>query len=209
MPKRIPGHVYTPGLLRLLLDRLRGQEQLLVRGPATWPLLLLSFPKGNQTVAEEVRDVWLHLLPSLRTSLAVPYRNMLERLPPLVVVLLRPRNVCTCLGHHHPRGTESRLTRRLAADIGAVVGEIDLAWEAIREWQPAPLASLAAAAGGGTALATVQFQAAILVILLHELEHLAYPDRVERQVRESSDGLYAAILAELLREEGVSAYGMG
>ena len=35
-----------------------------------------------------------------------------------------------------PPGTESRLARRLMADTGRRVGEIDLAVEAIRSWEP-------------------------------------------------------------------------
>jgi hypothetical protein len=203
--KSIRGRIHSPGLVRRLLEKLRGFEQTLVRGPADWPLLLLSYPTGYSEIAEEVRQAWLHTFPALTAPAASPYRAMLRRLPAVVVVLLRPRNVCTCLGHHHPKGAWSSLTRRLAHDMGSETGEIDLAWEAIRDWRPHPLSSLAA----GPSFEILHFRAALLSVLLHELEHLAWPDHQEREVRQSSDTFYAAALTEMLQQEGVASYGMG
>ena len=208
MKRRGVGRLHSPGFLRRFLERLRGREQALRRGPGHWPLLLLSYPPKGRAIAGEVGDAWLHTLPALRSPLAASYRDMLPGLPPLVVVMLRHRNVCTCLGHHHPKGTESRLTRRLAADVGGEVGEIDLAWEAIRQWQPNPLSALAAAVAEPS-FARLQFRTALLTVLLHELEHLAHPEHREAVVRGTSDGFYQEVLDELLGEEGGSArYGM-
>lgn len=208
MKKRGVGRLHSPGLLRRFLERLRGREQTLLRGPREWPLLLLSYPPKGRAVAVEIGDAWLHTLPALRSSRAASYREMLRALPPMVVVILRDRNVCTCLGHHHPSGTESRLTRRLAADSGGAVGEIDLAWEAIRQWQPNPLSALAAAVAEPS-FTRLQFRTAMLTVLLHELEHLAHPEHREQAVRGTSDGFYQEVLDELLGEEGGSArYGM-
>lgn len=199
--------VHVPGIFRRILERVRGREQRLVRGPGHWPLLLLSFPRGDCWAADEVGEAWLHTLPALECAAVQPYRAMMAMLPALVVVLLRRRNVCTCLGHHHPKGTESRLTRRLAGDIGGNVGELDLAWESIREWKPRPLSALASGAPEPL-LNGLHVRAALLTVLLHEMEHLAHPDRAERTVRNASDGFYAAVMAELLRNEGGAAYGM-
>lgn len=196
--------VHAPGLLRRLVERVRGREQRLVRGPAGWPLLLISFPRGQGWAAEEISEAWLHTLPALRSRAVAPYLEMLSRLPAMVVVLLRRRNVCTCLGHHHPAGTESRLTRRLAGDIGTTLGELDLAWESIREWKPRPLAALASRAAADE-LDGMHLRAAFLTVLLHEMEHLAYPDRAESAVRHTSDDFYCAVMGELL---GGAAYGM-
>lgn len=179
---------------------------MLVRGPANWPLLLVSYPPDAHRAAEELRDAWLHTLPALRLDVAAHYRRLLEKLPPMIVVLLEGRNRCHCLGHHHPKGIESRLTRRLAADIGAAVGEVDLAWEAIRDWRPQPLASLAAP--DQPAFLKMHFHAAMLAVLLHELEHLAHPERAEHVVRSASDAFYTHLLGELLKFEGADHYGM-
>lgn len=197
--------MHSPGLLRELAERLRPRDQMMVRGLPEQPLLLVSFHRADLEIAEQLRDVWLHTLPALEAPAVQPYRAMLAHLPGMVVVQMRRRNVCTCLGHHHPRGTESRLARRMAVDAGIDVGEIDLAWESIREWQPHPLSALAAE---GPAFARLRFQTALLTVLLHELEHVAYPDRQELAVRHASDDFYSAVLSELLRGEGVLHYGM-
>ncbi|MCS7024243.1 MAG: hypothetical protein NZV14_05545 [Bryobacteraceae bacterium] len=195
---------HAPGLLRRLLERLEGREQMLLRGHPSWPLLLLSYPANHLHVAEELREAWLHTLPSLKAPVAADYREMLAHLPAVVVVVLRPRNVCDCLGHHHPRGAESRLAKRLAHDMGSEVGEIDLAWEAIRAWRPQPLSSLAA----GEGFAVLHFHVALLAVLLHELEHLAHPDRQESAVRRTSDSFYSSVLDELVSQDGVTRFGM-
>lgn len=196
--------VHSPGLIRRMIEAFEGRGQKLVRGPAAWPLLLLSYPAKRPRIAEEIQDAWLHTLPALRSPLAAAYREMLTRLPAMVVVVLRPYNPCTCLGHHHPPGTESRLTKRLANDMGSEVGEIDLAWEEIRTWRPQPLSSLAA----GDAFQALHFRVAILGVLLHELEHLAYPDHKEGVVRRASDDFYSAVMDELLSQDGVTRFGM-
>jgi hypothetical protein len=190
-----------------LLERLRGREQLLVRGPEELPLLLLTFPRGGLAAAREVEAAWIHTLPALRPPVREPYRDVLSSLPVLIVVLLRRYNVCTCLGHHHPRGTESRLTRRLSSDLATAVGEIDLAYDGIRTWEPQPLSSLAAGQMGGR-LSDIHFQAAVLAVLLHELEHLAFPDRPEPEIRARSNRFYEMTMQELVAEESGADYGM-
>lgn len=196
--------LHTPGLFRRMLDAFEGRGQMLIRGPAQWPLLLLSYPANQPHIAEEIQEAWLHTLPSLKADVATAYRDLLRHLPAMVVVVLRPHNLCTCLGHHHPRGTESRLAKRLASDMGSEVGEIDLAWEAIRSWRPQPLSSLAA----GGAFEALHFRVALLGVMLHELEHLAYPDHKESAVRRASDEFYSAVLDELLSQDGISHFGM-
>lgn len=195
------------GLLRPLVEWLRGCEQLLVRPPADFPLLLLSYPGGSERVARLLESAYLHTLPALPPAFLEAYRPVLAALPALIVVLLRPDNPCGCLGHFHPRGTESRLTRRLSADLGSPVAEIDLAYQSIRDWKPQPLSSLAAGrleAG----LADLHFQAALLAVLLHELHHLAAPDADERRIRTASNDFYTALMRELVRQAGGADYGM-
>jgi hypothetical protein len=167
----------------------------------------VSFPTGYQSIAEEIDSAYAHLLPSLPEDIRSRYDAVLRRLPAVVVVLLRDRNPCGCLGHHHIRGTESRLTRRLRGDLGDAVGEVDLAWEAIREWQPMPLSSMAMDGLNGK-LDGLHFEAALLSVLLHEMEHLAFPEHAEKQVRTSSNEFYSAVMEELVRQEGGPEYGM-
>lgn len=199
--------VHPPGILERLVDRLRGREQLLVRGGEDAPLLLISYPRGRADVAEAVEAAYARTFRGLRPEIRRPYEQVLGMLPAMVVVLLRPRNPCGCLGHHHPRGAESRMTRRLAADLGRGVGEIDLAYESIREWRPEPLSAMAAGELGGR-LEELHFQAALLAVLLHELEHLGFPERAEVEIRGRSNRFYTAAMEELVSGETGSGYGM-
>jgi len=207
MWKAYPHAIYPHGILQPWLERLRGRKQLLVRGGEELPLLLLNFPRGGLPVAREIEVAYSHTLPRLGAQMRAPYERVLASLPTLVVVVLRPLNPCQCLGHHHPRGAESRLTKRLAADLGSSVGEIDLAYQGIREWTPQPLSSLAASELGDR-LAVIHFQAAVLAVLLHELEHLAVPESSEQETRARSNWFYETAMRELVGEESETGYGM-
>jgi len=195
------------GVLEAWLERLRGREQRLVRAAGQTPLLLLSYPRRGRAVADEIEVAYAHTFPRLNPEIRAPYQGVLERLPALVVVLLRPRNLCDCLGHHHPGGTESRLTRRLMADLGSPVGEIDLAYEAIRRWEPQPLAAMAVGELEPR-LPVLHFQAAVLAVLLHELEHLAFARSAEHETRARSNWFYTRAMEQLVAEESGAAYGM-
>lgn len=195
--------IHPRSIFREFLDYLRGREQLLVRAGDDLPLIVISYPRGYASYAEALQTAvcinYRQLTPETRQR----YSPILSRLPSLVVVLLRPHNACSCLGHHHPPGTQSRIARRLNADTGLRVGEIDLAVEAIRRWEPLPLASLAAPPP-----ADLRFHTALLTILLHELEHLAFPDHNEQEVRQRSMDFYSASLREFFSQEFGGSYGI-
>lgn len=197
----------TRGLFQRLLERVRGREQMLVRAGDDLPLLLLSFPSAAREVVREVEAAYAHTFRRLSPEARRPYRELLDSAPAIVVLVLRPLNPCQCLGHHHPAGTESRLTRRLEADLGERIGEIDLAYEEIRDWRPEPLSTLAAGDLGGR-LASIHFQAALLAVLLHELEHLVFPDKTEQEIRLKSNRFYSTAMQELVAEESGAGYGM-
>ncbi len=199
--------VHSRGVFRRILERMRGRSQFLVRAGDDLPLLLLSFPQGEIDDAREVEAAFSHTLRRLSAGTRCVYQPVLDRLPGIVVVLLHPFNPCGCLGHHHPHGTESRLTRRLEADLGEPVGEIDLALEGIRGWEPEPISSMALGDLDGR-LAPIHFQAGVLAVLLHELEHLVFPERNEAEVRTRSNHFYTAAMAELVAEDSGENYGM-
>ena len=205
--RRRAAAVHPPSLWQRLVERLRGREQLLVRPGEGFPLLLLTYPKGSEAIAHEIHSILGRRLPRLPERLLSPYRRVLEALPAMVVVVLRARNTCRCLGHFHPPGTESRLARRLAADLGSYVGEVDLAWEEIREWRPHPISALAAG-DLGERLEVLHFEAALLGVFLHELEHVAFPERGERDIRSASNAFYLSLMQELVAAEGGRGYGM-
>ena len=202
--------IHPRGILWELLDWMRGREQLLVRASEDLPLVVISYPRGKLGLAEALRSAICLTYRTISPETRERYAPVIARLPSLVVAILRPRNACTCLGHHHPPGTEGRIARRLRSDTGLRVGEIDLAVEAIREWEPLPLAALAARPPGDhhPELSEFRFRAALLAVFLHELEHLAFPERDEQEVRQRSTDFYAASLRQFFSQELGLNYGI-
>jgi hypothetical protein len=196
-----------PSTWQRLMERLRGRDQRLVRPGTGYPLLLLNFPRGHSAVIDEIETILTRRLPQLPHRILAPYDATFGSLPVMVTVILRPHNPCGCLGHFHPRGTESRLTRRLSADLGSYVGELDLAYEAIRKWEPHPISALATGDMGGR-LRELHFEAALLAVFLHELQHVAFPDRGEGDIRGASNDFYLELMRELVDHEGGGAYGI-
>ncbi len=205
-------HLHYPGLLHQLYKLIRGSETMLVRPAEPFPLVTISCLQADMEWAREVKaaleETWLTLPAELRAH----YEAVLRRMPPMIVIEVRRRNACTCLGHCHPRGTESRLARHLRDLSGVQVGELDLAAEAIREWQPAPLAGMAASAAAGPDAAEefqlFRFRLALLDVLLHELHHLAAPDAREVEVRGQSGKFYEEGLDAFMRQRFGSSYGL-
>jgi hypothetical protein len=213
---RLPS-VHPRSLLLQLYDRIRGRDQLLIQAGDELPLVVASYPKGRSWFGASLQSALYSIFRSLSGDQRAAYRDALDRVPSLVVAELRRANACRCLGHHHPAGTESRLARRLAADTGLVVGEIDLAVHSIRDWQPQPLAALAAAVAAterssraetSAELEYRRFHTALLAVFLHEIEHLAFPDRPEHAVRRRSDEFYLSAMSDYVRVEYGVAYGI-
>ena len=207
--------VRSRSLLLQLLDRLIGRGDILIAPPEPLPLILASYPRGRSRFARSLSAALRITWPSLPASLRASYAEIFDRAPSLVVVELRRRNACGCLGHHHPSLAQSALARRLAAETSGEVGEIDLAVEAIRSWAPLPLSSLAAEqyvppadAECRRSYARLRFHVALLSVFLHELEHVAFPERPEHEVRRHSDELYQQSLRHQLAEEFGASFGI-
>ena len=201
--------IHPGGLLREFYLWLRGNEQILVRPASELPLVLIAYAKGDRDgmehLKESLEETWLTLPQALRSR----YSDVLRRTPPFVVVVLRRRNLCACLGHHHPAGTESRLTRRLRGLSGVQTAEIDLAFEAIREWEPQPLSNLALQSAADTEeFRSFQWQLALLTVFLHEVHHLVSPYEPELAVRGQSQQFYEDTLAYFVAERFGVEYGL-
>jgi hypothetical protein len=209
MMTRYRRRLHSPGLLAGFAVRLIGRGQLLIQAGDRLPLVLASYPRGRSRYALTLNSALRAIFPALPATVRGNYDEVLDRLPPLIVADLRACNLCSCLGHHHPRISHTGLTRRLAADVGDRVAEIDLAVDAIRDWEPLPLATLAAQAGvAAEVLGQTRFQTALLAVFLHELEHVAFPERSEKRIRQRSDQFYvSAIRAQLASEYGI-AFGI-
>lgn len=194
---------------------LRGYDQFLIQAGDALPLVVASYPRGRCAFATSLQSALCSIFRSISPQLRDEYGEVLENAPSLVVAMLRAHNRCTCLGHHHPAGTESLLARRLAADTGRRVGELDLAIEAIRRWEPLPLSGLAVSAGAHAAdhqaraeLEYHRFHTALLSIFLHELEHLVHPDRPEPEIRRRSNEFYHAAVRDFVAQEFGVAFGL-
>jgi hypothetical protein len=211
MIRRRRNRAHTDGLLSQLVGRVLGKSEALIPAGDELPLVLARYPRGRAKLAESLRDAVKQTFPALPGSIRSLYQETLARATPVVVADLRRRNPCTCLGHHHPPSSQSGFARALAAETGRPVGEIDLAVDAIRSWEPLPLSGLAVEAwvpecdpDSKSELAQARFHSALLAVFLHELEHLAFPERSEQQVRERSNRFYVnALRAQLSRGFGL------
>jgi len=215
--KRAP-KVYVAGFWQNLWEQWRGQETRTISfGPwisspnergVRLPILVLRYPKSaaGRRAADELEHAYRQLPMILDPNPLDVYEEVLRLLPATVVTLLREVDPGGCLGHARLTGTESAFSKALAAETGKSVGEVDLAWKLIAAWQPQPLATLAAATDTQEDR-DLRFGIALLTVLLHELEHLAFPDREEGAVRGRSDRFYQQVLASSLAEKG-RVYGM-
>ena len=151
-----------------------------MRSASELPLVLVSYAPGEMEgmnhFCEAVSGIWTALPKEYRER----YHGFLKIAPSLVVVLLRGRNICTCLGHHHPKGTENPLTRRLRSMSGIQTDEIDLVVKSIRRWEPQPLSHLALPVEAERAsFRNLQWRLALLTVFLHELHHMVRTDEAE------------------------------
>ena len=200
---------HNPGLLWRLYVWLRGREQVLIRPATELPLVLISYARGDEAGLARFREALEETWPALPESLRRRYADILQAAAPLIVILLRRHNICGCLGHRHPPGSESRLTRKLRSLGGVATGELDLAFEAIREWEPLPLSRLALPPEAHTAETnSFRYQLALLAVFLHELHHLAAPQEREPSVRSQSQQFYSDTLAQFVLDRFGVEFGL-
>lgn len=205
-------HVHSPGLLWRFWVILRGFEQMFVRPAPELPLVLIAYARGDRGPADELRGALEETWLTIPTPLRQGYEGVLKKVPPMVVVILRRKSPCGCLGHHHRPGTQTRIARRLSAVSGLPVAELDLAYQGIREWQPLPLSDLAIETTVPEAnheeVEVFRFRLGLLDVFLHELHHYASPQDGEPKVREHSQRFYIQVLDGFLRARFGIRYGL-
>lgn len=210
--------IYVPGFWRQLWERWRGYDTRTVdfsNASATGdlpsakpPLLVLRYPHSSagREAADRLESACRQLSVILHPGPLEVYADILPLLPSTIVVLLRDRDPGGCLGHARLVGTESEFSKKLAEEMQSPVGEIDLSWRLIAEWQPQPLASLALEPEIQEER-ELRYGIALLTVLFHEMEHLAFPDRTEAEVRRRSDSFYTQVLSAVLADKG-ECYGI-
>lgn len=128
------------------------------------------------------------------------YDEIFYKAPGLVVVQLRRTNICGCLGHRHVLVREAPFAEHHEAFVGAGVGEVDIAYERVEKWQALPLSDTALDTKflEGSRLEefrSLQFRLRMLSVILHETNHLVFPNEPESSVRERSLAFYRDALA--------------
>ncbi|MGH9447926.1 MAG: hypothetical protein ACRD3O_19715, partial [Terriglobia bacterium] len=128
------------------------------------------------------------------------YDETLSQAPGLIVVQIRRKNACGCLGHRHPMVKEAPFAESHDALGGVDVGEMDIAYKPVETWQALPLSDTAMDAkfSEGSRLEEfhkVQFRLKLLSIILHETHHLVSPQEPESDIRRRSVAFYHDALA--------------
>jgi hypothetical protein len=189
-----------PGAARLL-EWLAGRRYRLTAFPdRALPVVVIAHrghhPARARQVARAVEQDWAETPPHCRDA----YREILEQAPGLIVVQLRGKNVCGCLGHRHVVVKEAPFAEPHDAFNDATVGEMDIAYERVESWLAQPLMDTALDTQfiAGSRLKEFhdqQLRFRLLSILLHETHHMVAPHATEDVVRGRSLTFYREALA--------------
>jgi hypothetical protein len=180
---------------------MRGRRYLTIRflDRAT-PLVVIahSFRDAGRAaqLALAVEQDWFLAPASCREA----YEEILFKAPGLVIVQLRRKNLCGCLGHRHVVVNEPPFVELHEAFGGANAGEMDIAYDRIGTWAALPLTEGALdarflAGSRQEEFHAQQFRLRVLSVLLHEMNHLVFPHEPESSVRERSLAFYREALA--------------
>ena len=164
------------------------------------PLVIVACSFGDGAKARQlalaVEQDWAGVPNRCREA----YDEILFKAPGLIVVQLRRKNVCGCLGHRHLVVKEAPFAESHEAFGSAQVGEMDIAYERVETWQALPLSDTALDTKflAGTRLEEFhaqQFRLRLLSVLLHETNHLVASEEPETSIRERSLAFYRDALA--------------
>lgn len=147
-------------------------------------------------LARVVEDDWAGAPTRSREA----YEEILRKAPGLVIIQLRRKNVCGCLGHRHMVVKEAPFAEFHDAFGGASVGEMDIAYKRVETWQALPLTDTALDTRFLEGSRLEEFHAAqirlrLLSVFLHETNHLVFPNEPEASVRERSLAFYREAMA--------------
>jgi hypothetical protein len=183
------------------LEWLAGRRYRLAAFP-DWPLpVIVIAHRGHHTaradqVARAIEHDWAETPPHCRDA----YQEILKHAPGLIVVQLRRKNVCGCLGHRHVVVKEAPFAENHDAFNDAAVGEMDIAFDRVESWLAQPIMDTALDTQfiAGSRLKEFhdqQLRFRLLSILLHETHHMVAPQAPEDVVRERSLTFYREALA--------------
>lgn len=164
------------------------------------PLVIIAHPFRDAAKARQVALVVEQDWPGVPQPCRDAYDEILFKAPELIVVQLRRKNVCGCLGHRHVAVREAPFSEHHEAFGGARVGEMDIAYERAETWSALPLSDTALDVKflEGSRLREFhakQFRLKLLSIILHETHHLVASNEPEEHVRSRSLAFYRDALA--------------
>ena len=153
-------------------------------------------PARAEQVAHAIEHDWMETPAHCRDA----YEEILEHAPGLIVVQLRRKNVCGCLGHRHVIVKEAPFSEPHDAFGDAAVGEMDIAFDRVESWLALPLLDTALdtqfiAGSRRREFHDQQLRFRLLSILLHETHHMVASQAPEDVVRERSLTFYRDALA--------------
>jgi hypothetical protein len=165
------------------------------------PLYVIAYRVRDDRRAAEVARALEHDWTEVPGHCRDAYDEILFRAPQLVVIQLHRTNVCGCLGHRHPAVSEAPFAMPHDAFGGEQAGEMDIACEQVITWQALPLSDTALDAKflQGSRLEEFhakQFRLRLLSIILHETNHVVFPNEPETSIRERSLNFYREALAD-------------
>lgn len=185
---------------------LRGRRYRVTRfSDRTTPLIVIAHSFRDAAMARLFARVIERDWTSVPAACREAYDDILFKAPELTVVQFRRKNLCRCLGHRHPVVREEPFAEHHEAFGGARVGEMDIAWQTVREWQGLPISDLALDTKflEGSRLEefhAMQFRLRLLSVFLHETNHLAASQEPESAVLTRSLGFYRDSLAAYVEE---------
>ncbi|MGH9433365.1 MAG: hypothetical protein ACRD3T_17680 [Terriglobia bacterium] len=200
-PAAIWEYLETRPAAVLWLERVRRRRYLVSRfHQRSRPLLVVAHHFRDRRTARKIALAIEQDWPEAPKTCQDAYDEILFKAPGLIVIQLRQRNVCKCLGHRHLAVREAPFTEAHEAFLGMEIGEIDLAYQDIDKWTPMPLSDSALDAKflEGSRLEEFhdrQFRLKMLSITLHEINHLVSPQAPEPTVRERSLTFYHDAMA--------------
>lgn len=164
------------------------------------PLVVVAHAARDAVMAREVTSVIEETWPQMPSRCRQAYYEILSKAPGIVVVQLRRKNVCRCLGHRHIVVKEEPFAEVHEALGRATCGEMDIAYQQIENWLALPLTDIAFDTKflEGSRLQEFhlqQLRIRLLSVVLHETHHLVHPQDPETSVRERSLAFYREGLA--------------
>ncbi len=210
------GHILTPATIEEYLHAmprhvrwrwwLSGRRYRAVRfSDRATPLVVVAHQYRDgafaRRVARAIEQDWLGVPRTYRDA----FDEILFKAPELIVIQLRRKNICGCLGHRHPFVGERPFAEHHEAFGGARVGEMDIAYQRVETWAALPLSDTALDVKflEGSRLEEFhakQFRLKLLSVLLHEINHLVASQEPEPAVLNRSLSFYRDALAAYVEE---------